>query len=64
MPININCKYNDNGAWCKNLNIKRSLFGLGARCCVLFPDKFLSNLCKYQEKYRKPKYKPLYPFKK
>jgi hypothetical protein len=31
MTIKINCKYNDNGAWCTNKKIKRPLFGLGAR---------------------------------
>jgi hypothetical protein len=30
----INCKKNDKGAWCKDKRIPRSLFGLGARCCV------------------------------
>ena len=33
MIIKVNCKYNDKGAWCTNKNIKRSLFGIGARCC-------------------------------
>ncbi len=36
MMHKINCKYNDRGAWCKNIAIKRSVFGLGARCCILF----------------------------
>ncbi len=52
--ININCKYNDRRAWCKNKNIKRSLFGMGARCCVIYPNCF--DYCKYQKKYPKPKY--------
>lgn len=39
MQIKINCKYNDQGAWCTNKNIKRSLFGIGARCCTEFNDK-------------------------
>ena len=29
MQRKINCKYNDEGAWCTNKNIKRSLFGHG-----------------------------------
>lgn len=33
MKLKINCKHNDNGAWCTNKNVKRSLFGLGARVC-------------------------------
>lgn len=36
MQKKVNCKYNDRGAWCTNKNIKRSLFGIGARCCVEF----------------------------
>jgi len=35
----INCKHNDNGAWCTNINVKRSLFGIGARCCSEYNDK-------------------------
>jgi hypothetical protein len=35
----VNCKCNDNGAWCTNKNVKRSLFGIGARCCSEFNDK-------------------------
>jgi hypothetical protein len=27
------------GAWCTNKDIKRSLFGIGARCCTEFNDK-------------------------
>ena len=33
MNIKINCKHNDKGAWCTNKKVKRSLFGVGARCC-------------------------------
>ena len=39
MQRKINCKYNDQGAWCTNKNVKRSLFGIGARCCTEFNDK-------------------------
>lgn len=39
MQRKINCKYNEKGAWCTNENIKRSLFGIGARCCTEFNDK-------------------------
>lgn len=35
---NINCKWNDRGAWCENENVKRSLFGIGARCCVEYGE--------------------------
>ena len=39
MIIKINCKYNDSGAWCTNKDVKRSLFGIGARCCSEHNDK-------------------------
>ncbi|MFW5847506.1 MAG: hypothetical protein ACOCVF_01115 [bacterium] len=50
MIIKVNCKYNDQGAWCTNKEIKRSLFGLGARCCVEFDS---SNTCSLKQPYRK-----------
>ena len=50
MYINVNCKQNDSGAWCKDKRVKRSLFGLGARCCVVYNG----GICKFQEKYEKP----------
>lgn len=51
--INIDCKDNDQGAWCKNKNVKRSLFGLGARCCVLYPG-LNGKECKHQTKMKRP----------
>jgi len=51
--INIDCKDNDQGVWCKNKNIKRSLFGLGARLCVLYPG-FNEKICEYQTKQPRP----------
>lgn len=33
MIVKVNCTYNNSGAWCRNKNIYRSLFGLGARIC-------------------------------
>jgi hypothetical protein len=51
--INIDCKDNDQGVWCKNKNVKRSLFGLGARMCVLYPG-FNDKECKYQTKMKRP----------
>ena len=56
MGIRINCKYNDQGAWCFNKNIKRSLLGLGARCCIIYPN--WNGYCEYQEKYARPKAPP------
>ena len=55
MIFNINCKYNNKGAWCKHNLIKRNLFGV--RCCILYPP-LNENICKYQEKYSKPKAPP------
>ena len=60
--IRINCIHNDRGAWCHNKNIKRSLFGLGARCCVLYPN--WSENCEYQEKLKRPNIQPPPPLPK
>jgi len=55
MQVKVNCEYNDQGAWCINTNIKRSLWGLGARCCVLYPPDQKSS-CEFKEnKVKKPK---------
>lgn len=43
--INVNCTYNDRGAWCTNKNIKRSLLGLGARCCKVFNGGECTHIC-------------------
>lgn len=56
---NINCKWNDRGAWCKNENIKCSLFGVGARCCIEFDS---NKTCKFKSSWPKPKYPPPSPF--
>jgi hypothetical protein len=39
MMQNPNCIYNNQQAWCKNKNIKRSLWGLGARVCRLVENE-------------------------
>jgi hypothetical protein len=57
MNIKNPCIHSDNDAWCKNKNIKRSLFGIGARCCVVYTQINKSN-CKYYEAMPKPKYLP------
>ena len=51
MIRNINCKWNDQGAWCKNKKVKRSLFGIGARCCVEY-DR--TEICSFKESMVKP----------
>jgi len=53
MPININCIYNDKGAWCTNKEIKRSFLGLGARCCVEYPMN--AKKCKFKIRFERPK---------
>lgn len=50
---NINCKHNDDHAWCTNKNIKRSLFGIGAGCCKIYPYGKESD-CEYNEKFPSP----------
>jgi len=51
--IKINCIYNDQGAWCINKNIKRSLFGIGARCCLDYPP-CSQEKCEFKEKHKRP----------
>lgn len=64
MAIRINCVYNDNGAWCKNKNVKRSLFGLGSRCCINYPYENKKH-CKFKKTYEKTPIKlPPCPLKK
>lgn len=55
--VRINCTFNDNGAWCKNDNVKRSLLGVGARCCVLYPG-LNGNTCQWQNMYPRPNSPP------
>lgn len=49
---NVNCKKNNKGAWCKDKRIKKSLSGIGARCCKIFEGK----ICEYQDLYPKPQF--------
>lgn len=48
---NICCKKNEGGTWCKDERTKRSLFGLGARLCLISQGRE----CPYQDKYERPK---------
>ena len=50
MVHSVNCKANDQGAWCKDRRIKRSIWGIGARVCLVFEGK----ACPYQDKYPRP----------
>ena len=56
---NINCKWNDREVWCKNENIKCSLFGIGARCCVEYGENVTGIMCLLKEPMPKPKYEEL-----
>ena len=55
MMKNINCKWNDQGAWCKNKNIKRNLFGIGARCCIEHGE---NAMCSFKDFRPKPRHSP------
>ena len=59
--IKINCIWNNQGAWCKNREIKRSLFGLGARCCVEYDG---NKTCQLKELRPKPIKPSPHPFKR
>jgi len=49
MIVKVNCIYNNSGAWCKNKNIYRSLFGIGARVCPVHNG----GVCSLQIKKKK-----------
>ena len=61
MMIKVNCKWNDQGAWCKNKEIKRSLFGFGARCCIEYGN---NKTCQFKELGPKPTKPPPCPPKR
>ena len=54
--VKVDCTHNDQGAWCNNKNVKRSLWGFGARTCPLH-EKFYGK-CEYQNSCQKPKSNP------
>ncbi len=60
MMKRINCKFNDNGAWCTNLNIKKSLWGIGSRCCIEYPD-YNPKKCEFKEEHSRPSAPPAPP---
>jgi hypothetical protein len=55
MNININCIYNDKGAWCKNENVPKSFFGIGSRCCKEFNG---CEKCEFKEEHTRAKAPP------
>lgn len=50
--IKVPCKYNNQGAWCTNPLVGRSLYGLGARCCTQYPHR--DGTCKHQDLGKRP----------
>lgn len=56
--IKINCIWNDQGAWCKSKSTKRSLFGIGARCCIEFDS---NKKCSWKVPFPIPKVSPPAP---
>jgi len=62
MPIKIDCEFNDRGAWCKNENVKKSIFGFGARCCLIYP--YDNYFCSYKKRHSKPRPGPPPPIPK
>ncbi len=54
MRGNVNCTANDHGVWCKDKRIKRSLWGIGARMCLVFDGQ----VCPLQQKYQRPAIHP------
>ena len=55
--VKVNCVDNDRGAWCKNKNIKRSLWGLGARCCTEYDNQYFKK-CEYKKPHKRMKVAP------
>lgn len=53
MQINVNCVSNRDGAWCNDKRVKRSLWGMGARCCIEYNGKH--GECPYRVSYPKCK---------
>ena len=51
MMRKINCKWNNQGVWCKNKKVKRSLFGFGTRCCMEYNS---NKVCQLKELRPKP----------
>jgi len=50
----VNCIFNDDDAYCNNKNIKKSLWGIGARICKEFGDEE----CNWKIEYPRPQIAP------
>lgn len=53
MNLKVNCKFNDTNVWCKHKIIKRSFFGIGARCCIEYSDNPIKCELK-EDKIKRP----------
>ena len=58
MGIKICCIFNDRGAWCTNKRVKRSLLGIGARCCSEYDENPFYNMPVCPEKIEVPRPPP------
>ncbi len=56
MHKKVNCKFNVGGAHCVCKDVKRSLFGIGARCCTEFYGR--DDTCEYKKVHLQ---RPVYP---
>jgi len=56
MFLKIDCIYAIFGGYCRNKHIRRSLFGIGARCCVKYFNTDCN--CQYQIKCSRPQLIP------
>ena len=54
MNTKIDCTFNDGGAWCKCQDVKRSMFGIGARMCSVYCGEY----CVHQIRHTRPKPPP------
>lgn len=48
-----NCIHADQDVWCKNKNIKKSLWGFGARCCIEAGYSH-PRACEFKETNKRP----------
>ena len=53
----VNCIHNNQGAWCTCTEVKRSLWGLGVRCCVMYPP-LNGAACANQRETKRPAMAP------
>ena len=54
----LNCIYYEQPGRCTNTKLKRSLFGIGPRFCVIPASNISSNSCGLSEQYKRPNCSP------